>query len=302
MIHSTPPLSELLQNCPLPPVGGNKHNRGTAVIVAGSPGCPGGAILSAVAALRAGAGRVQVLTVPTVATAVAVAVPETYVCAWDGHAPVPREAHDLLADADAVLIGPGMNDDAAEIACRAAASVAPGTLIVLDARALPASAALVRDGHRLALIPNEGEAAELVGATGDPTSTDPDELASTLTERLKSTVAVRGERTILATPVAQWHSTGDPGLGTAGSGDVMAGLTSGFAARGLEDHVALGWAVATHCAAGQILSRGRSNPGYLARELLDAIPDAVNELECDAARPDGVHGAAEVDAPEPGHP
>jgi NAD(P)H-hydrate repair Nnr-like enzyme with NAD(P)H-hydrate dehydratase domain len=57
-------LPTLLERNPLPPVGGDKHDRGTAVIVAGTERCPGAAILAATAALRAGAGRVQIITAP----------------------------------------------------------------------------------------------------------------------------------------------------------------------------------------------------------------------------------------------
>ena len=76
-----------------------------------------------------------------------------------------------------------------------------------------------------------------------------------------------------------WTSTGgDAGLGTAGSGDVLVGLAIGLLGRGLPPVAAIGWAVAVHAAAGEQLGRGRPNPGYLARELLDVVPDAIESL------------------------
>jgi ADP-dependent NAD(P)H-hydrate dehydratase len=264
---------------PLPAVGGDKEERGSAVIVAGAPSCPGAAVLSATAALRAGAGRVQVVTHPELTTAIGLAVPEAFVIGWDQAGPVPPEVADLLDTAAAVLVGPGLAGDAAEVAPRVAEAVPAGTPLLLDARALPAAASLP-DRHLL-LLPNLAEAEELAGLVGIDGGLDgePDarRLAEALARALGAVVAVRGEETVVVGE-GTWSTEGHRGLGTAGSGDVLVGVAIGLAARQLPDLQAVAWAVAAHAAAGALLGRARPNPGYLARELLDALPSAIDRL------------------------
>lgn len=272
---TTQDLSDLLQAHPLPAVSGDKDDRGTAVIVAGAPTCPGAAVLTATAILRAGAGRVQIVTHPDLTTAIGLALPETYVTGWDLHAPLPASVVDLVAAATAVLIGPGLDDDAADAAVTVTQHIAPDTTLLLDARALPA-AARVADRHPL-VLPNLSEARELAELLELGEDLDPRSLGERLATTLGTAVAIRAEETIVVAE-RTWSSRGHAGLGTAGSGDVLIGIATGLAARGLPGLQAIGWAVAAHTAAGELLGRDRSNPGYLARELLDAIPTAIDQL------------------------
>lgn len=265
------PLHELLHERPLPPVDGDKGDRGTLVLVAGAATCPGAAILSATAALRAGAGRVQLVSDPACAASLGVALPEAYVTGWDLAGPPPDAVVRCATAADAVVIGPGLDGLAAAAACTLAPYLGAGTPLLLDARAIVAAAEL-RD-HPPLVVPNLAEAERLADALGvddaDPTA---------IALALGAPVAVRGEETVVTDGARTYSSTGDPGLGTAGSGDVLVGLLGGFLARGIEPLTAVGWAVAVHAEAGALLGRGRNNPGYLARELVDAAPAAVDGL------------------------
>lgn len=275
------PLTELLDRYPLPPVDGDKDDRGTAVLLAGAPTCPGAAILAGSAALRAGAGRIQLVTHPDIATALGVAVPEAFVTSWRPGDAVPEDVIGRLGAADAVVVGPGMDDGAAEMATSVVEHIPDAVPLLLDARAIPAASAL--RSRRPVVLPNPKEARRLLGGLGlpdgDGDDDDPAALARSLTDALGAPLAVRGEVTVVANGDEVWsRAGGDPGLGTAGSGDVLVGIAAGLLARGLEPLAAICWAVAAHAGAGELLGRGRSNPGYLARELLDAVPSAFERF------------------------
>jgi ADP-dependent NAD(P)H-hydrate dehydratase len=272
---TVPDISALLHDHPLPPLGGDKEARGTALLVVGAPTCPGAAVLSANAALRAGAGRVQIVTHPAIATAIGLAVPEAFVTPWDLSSPVPDTLVELARQASAVLVGPGLDDDGATAAVALASALSCGTPLVLDACALPAVPDLL-DRH-LHVLPNLTEAHRLAEQLDLGCDLEPLELGRRLAEHLGSSVAVRGEGTIVVGGGA-WRSDGHPGLGTAGSGDVLVGIAVGLLARGLPGLDAIGWAVGAHATAGELVGRGRANPGYLAHELLDAIPAAIDHL------------------------
>jgi ADP-dependent NAD(P)H-hydrate dehydratase len=217
-----PPIEDLLAAHPLPPADGDKDQRGVAVIVAGSEECPGAARLAATAALRAGAGKVQVVTHPTLTAALGVAVPEALVVAWDPETPPNERVKEVSARADAVLVGPGLMPGATAIARAIADHVEVGTPLLLDARSLGAATDL--PGHRLVLLPNLGEAEELVGGA-DPEGEVAD-LASRLAARFEAVVAVRDATTVVGEGERQWVSGAHEGLGTGGSGDVLSGVAA----------------------------------------------------------------------------
>jgi NAD(P)H-hydrate repair Nnr-like enzyme with NAD(P)H-hydrate dehydratase domain len=93
-------------------------------------------------------------------------------------------------------------------------------------------------------------------------------------------VTLKGATTYVATPAGDvWrHEGADPGLATSGSGDVLAGLIAGLAARGASLEQAAIWGVALHAAAGRVLARDLAPLGYLARELVREIPRQMERL------------------------
>ena len=269
----TADLDDLLAAEPLPCIDGDKADRGSVLLVAGDPGCPGGAILAARAALRAGSGRVQIVTHPSIAIAVGIAVPEASTIGWDGHQAPDAELTRRCREAATVLIGPGLGDRAPDTARNLAPLVPPGTPLVLDARSLDAAPAA--QGHRLIVLPNLDEAHALADEVG-VTEGDQAHLAAGLATRLGAVVAVRGSNTLLTDGQRTWHTRGHSALGTAGSGDVLAGLVAGLAARNIDPLVAAGWAIAIHSQAGTHLGGPEPKVGYLASDLPLAIPVAVD--------------------------
>jgi hydroxyethylthiazole kinase-like uncharacterized protein yjeF len=268
----TAALDELLAAHLLPDASGDKRDRGSVVVVGGSPGCPGAALLAGVAALRAGAGRVQLGVHPDVATAVAVALPEAFVSAWDhGRARVPDDLAGRIERASAVVVGPGLLTGAGN-AARAVAELVPDeTPLLLDAGALEVALELAAGPARcLVVAPNDDEAKDLGAGNAD-------ELAARLGGR---SAAVRGvETTVVDGHGGRWHHAADvDGLGTAGSGDVFAGIAAGLLARGAAPLAALGWAVAVHARAGAIAADAVAPVGFLAREVADGVPTALRAL------------------------
>jgi hydroxyethylthiazole kinase-like uncharacterized protein yjeF len=268
-------LEELLAEHPLPDGDGGKDDRGTLVIVGGPPTCPGGPLLAARSALRAGGGRVQLVVHPDVAAAVGVAMPEALVVGWDQSSSMPEAVARHLAGADAVVLGSGQHDYRDDVAT-AVASTADRARLVLDAGALGCVPALTgRDA--LVLAPNDDEAAAMAKALGADISLHPRaELAAGLAVRLGAPVAVRGVETVLADPAGtRWQAPDPPsGLGAPGSGDVLIGALGALLAAGLPSVAALGWAIHLHAAAGSALADAAPG-GYLASELADELRFAI---------------------------
>lgn len=269
---SPAPLGDLAAAHPLTPPSGGKDERGTLVVVGGSATCPGGAILAGTAALRAGAGRTQLVVDPSIATAVGVAVPEALVLPWDLELPIPEVVERRLSEAQAVVIGPGLAQVPGAALDAAVACVGERPLL-LDAGALEGVERHAT--HRgLVVAPNLDEATRLLPEDDDVPDDDVEGAAARLAGRLGRAVAVRGPATVVAAAEGRWHRDGPTVLGTPGSGDVFAGVLGGLLAQGRPPLAALAWAVEIHADAGVVLERQR-RVGWLARDVLDALPEAM---------------------------
>lgn len=273
-----------LRAWPLPALdgSGDKEVRGSVLVVAGSAEIPGAAILAANSALRAGAGKLVIATVASVASHVAVAVPESRVVALaqrDGGglaAGCASALRDIVPQADAVLVGPGLVGGRAH-----AWPGAPGDRVVRRAAA-PAERDSGRRGdggqrnaHSALLVtPHAGEMAHLTGASKDEVVGCAAEMAVAAAGRWCAVVALKGATTFIASPQGRlWrHENTNPGLATSGSGDTLAGVIAGLAARGAQLEQAAAWGVVLHARAGRQLAERGSGLGLLARELPGEIP------------------------------
>lgn len=272
---------------PMPDAAADKEVRGHVLIVAGSREIPGAVLLAATAALRAGAGKLSIATAAGIAVQIGVAVPEARVIGLaetadggllaDG-APALREA---CAQASAILIGPGLRDEAASIALvrTLLPDCAPAPLI-LDAGAMCSVADGWRFEQPVLLTPHAGELAGLSGIDKRDINADPEAEARRATQRWQATVALKGALTVIAAPDGrQWrHRGGNTGLAISGSGDVLAGVIAGLAARGATLEQAAAWGVALHAMAGEQLSLRHGPLGYLAREISAEIPALLRAL------------------------
>lgn len=273
---------QLLREWPLPEVddGGDKHDRGTVLVVGGAVSTPGAVLLAGLAALRAGAGRLQVVTVSQTSVALAVAVPEAAVVGVDAGpdgslSPAAAEEVARCAErASAVVVGPGLLDqDAAQELLRAVLPRLGSTPVVLDGLALTCLAPDVLDGVSAVLTPNDGELRALLGGA----ELDGADAARAVAGRYGAVVCSPGW--VAAPDGRSWCvEAGGIGLGTSGSGDVLAGLVGGVLTRGAEPAQAALWGQYLHAAAGDLLTARVGRVGFLARELLDEVPTVLGQL------------------------
>ena len=285
---------EFLRQWPLPQpdARGDKEERGRVLIIAGSREMPGALILAANAALHAGAGKLTVATAASVARLVAAAIPEARVVELpETEAGAIKQSaiervQELLSRANAVLIGPGMQDELA--VCALCAKLIPHLstpVLVLDAAAMGVVNQVPPDMHKkfsspTILTPHAGELAHLTRRRKDEVTARPAESALHSADQWNTVVVLKGAETFIAAPSgAQWrHQGGNVGLAVSGSGDVLAGVIAGLAARGALAEQAAVWGVALHARAGERLA-ARSGPlGYLARDLSAEVPALMKAL------------------------
>jgi ADP-dependent NAD(P)H-hydrate dehydratase len=279
----------LLRGWPLPePDGaGDKESRGRVLVVAGSREMPGAAILAATAALRAGAGKLVIATPASVAAMVAAAMPEARVVAMpesEGGGMLESGLgllEPIAGDTACVLVGPGMIDsEATSRFARAMLPLFDGAMLLLDALAMDVLCAIDRFTQPVLLTPHAGEMAHLTRLHKADVAARPLELARQQATAWGAVVALKGARTCIAEPQGRcWqHSARTPGLGTSGSGDVLAGLIAGLCARGTPPEQAAVWGVALHARAGEQQERRSGSVGYLARELAAEVPGLMQSL------------------------
>jgi ADP-dependent NAD(P)H-hydrate dehydratase len=279
----------VLRDWPLPEPGSDKEERGRLLMVAGSRDTPGAGLLAAEAALRVGAGKVRLVTARSCAPSLAVAAPELMVTGLDedeaGNID-PGQADRILEWAQgssAVLLGPGFTDpgSAAELVGRLVQHLE--CPVVLDALA---TAYVTGDPDRLAslaapvvLTVNPSELAECLELDEDEVEDDLAAHTVSLARRTRAVVVCGGPTKFVAHDDDLWQvEAGNAGLGTAGSGDVQAGIVAGVLGRGAVPAQASVWGAFLHGGAGDRLSREGRPIGYLARELLPELPHLLAEL------------------------
>jgi hydroxyethylthiazole kinase-like uncharacterized protein yjeF len=289
---------------PLPPLhpDDDKERRGRVLVVGGSTLVPGAVLLAGVGALRAGAGKLQLATVRAAAVGLGLAVPESLVVPLaqtrSGEIAGPRAAaalREYAHDADAVLVGPGMatGPSAGALLAALVPLVGDATTLVLDGAGVVALGALgalgssgssgagrrgvASLGGRVVLTPHAGEMASLLGVDKRDVEADPPAAARRAAERFGAVVALKGAESWIADPdgALLYYRGGSVGLGTSGSGDTLAGIVTGLAARGAPPVAGAAWGVWAHGAAGRLLARRTAAVGFLARELLAEVPALV---------------------------
>lgn len=273
---------------PLPPcdVATDKNARGRVLIAGGSEQVPGALRLTGEAALRSGAGKIQLATVERAALALGMAMPEAGLFGLPANdagelgVAAGTVLANLLARCDTLVLGPGMgaDADAAPILEAVLAAETDGVALVLDAAMLTAVASRAhavstRKGGTV-LTPHPGEMAKLMDEDPERIARDAAAVAREAAARFGAVVALKGPETQVATPdgTVLCYPGGGPGLATGGSGDVLAGAIGGLLARGAAPLVATGWGVWLHGEAGRRLAERMGAIGFLGRELAPEIP------------------------------
>jgi hydroxyethylthiazole kinase-like uncharacterized protein yjeF len=285
----------LLQEWPLPAPGKDKESRGRLLVLGGTASTPGAVLLAGEAALRAGAGKLQIATAAPVASALAVAVPEALVAplrtdhAGNVASSGAGRIAELAEGADAVLLGPGFSDVDATVGLLTQVVPRLRCPLVLDALA-SAYVGRHRDGlahlrGRAVLTVNPAELAQTLGAGQEgvgqeDAEDDPLDSARRLAGEASAVVLCGGQGKFVAAPDGRaWTSpAGCPGLGVSGSGDVQAGIVAGLLSRGAEPAQAAAWGGHVHGAAGDLLAQRVGRVGFLAREITECVPGLLEEL------------------------
>ncbi len=269
---------------PMPGDGG-KEARGRVLVVGGGLELAGAIRLAGEAALRAGAGKLQLAAPENAIVALTVAVPEARVFALpqttDGRptADGARILAEHVEACDALLIGPGMMRDDEGMA-RALLDLSPVQPTVLDAGALSALPAAPSLAGGLVLTPHSGEMAKLLKREKAEIEADPLAAAREAAERFEAVIVMKGARTHVVGPdgAAGLYAGGGVGLGVSGSGDVLGGVIAGLLARGVPPFEAAAWGVFLHGEAGARLSKNVGTLGFLAREIAGEIPAVMDKF------------------------
>jgi ADP-dependent NAD(P)H-hydrate dehydratase len=277
-------------SCPLPTLparrlDSHKGDYGRALLVVGSRGMSGAAVLAGTAALRGGAGLVRIAVPEHIAPVVAAGNP-CYMTAPlpqadDGRfsAAAVAPLRELVNESDVVAAGPGLGRSAAitEIV-RALVREVSGPL-VLDADALNVLADH-RDDLRnrnvpAVLTPHPGEFARLLGSDTASVQADRAALATRFAADFKSVVVLKGHGTVVADGTQVFiNPTGNPGMASGGSGDVLTGLTAALLGQGLKPFAAAQLAVYLHGLAGDLARDRLGEVSLIATDILEQLPAA----------------------------
>ncbi|MBN1771738.1 MAG: NAD(P)H-hydrate dehydratase [Deltaproteobacteria bacterium] len=276
---------------PARPRDGHKGTFGHLLVVAGSRGKSGAAVLAAQAGVRSGAGLVTLATRGDVRDAVEARVRETMVeeLLPAPGTPLPHETLDrrwnaLARGKTAAAVGPGCGtDEPAADALRRI--VARSNLpLVVDADALAALAGrpdLVRRAPAPRILtPHPGELARMLGTTTEEVQTDRLGVALRVAREWKAVVVLKGARTVVAAPDgrAYVNPTGNAGMASGGSGDVLSGIVGGLLAQRIDPLAAACVGVWVHGAAGDRAAGDSDGRGLAARDLIAGLPVVLRQL------------------------
>lgn len=279
---------------------GNKGDYGHALVVAGSVGKTGAAVLASWAALRAGAGLVTVATAEPALPVVAAHTPEvmTEALAATRAGTISEKSLEgglfakLLKNKRALAIGPGLStqDETQDFVRKVIAD--RGVPIVLDADGLNAFAGrafeLKNPAGLLSLTPHPGEMARLVGSTVKDVQSRRVEVALQAARDWNAIVILKGAATVIASPDGRGfvNSTGNPGMATGGTGDVLTGILAGLTAQfGTSDWLrVLAFGAYLHGLAGDIAYAENDEAPLMASDLIRAIPLAYKRFYAECGR------------------
>ena len=259
-------------------------------MLAGSPGKTGAAALAGNAAVRSGCGLVTVATPATVHDIIEVKLTEAMSCPLadqEGFVALAalNQLDQLLSVRQALALGPGLGvrEELAELLSRLVSTAAVPMIIDADGLNLLAGQldCLQQARHRqIVLTPHPGEMARLTGLSVADIEADRFELARQFAVQHDIVLLLKGARTVIAGPDGRVNinSSGNDGLASGGSGDVLTGLIGGLLAQGLDAFVAASLGAWLHGRAAELIAEAKGTAGMIASDLLPQLPVARQEL------------------------
>jgi NAD(P)H-hydrate epimerase len=276
------------------PLQANKGTFGKVLIIAGSINYIGAASLASSGALRVGAGLVTLATATTLQSILASKLTEvTYLPLPEAQRGVispsaARIIHQNLKDYNTLLLGCGLGQS------RATAELVENTLLraksvplplVLDADALNTLARIPTWWHRLSddaiLTPHPGEMARLAEVPVTEVQIDRLGIAKRAASSWNKTIVLKGAYTVIATPDGRTRTCpiANPGLASAGTGDVLSGAIAGLVAQGMSLFDAASLGVFLHGEAGEMVKSQLGDAGMLASDLLPMLPLVIKQIK-----------------------
>jgi NAD(P)H-hydrate epimerase len=261
--------------------GTHKGDYGRVLVVAGSAGMCGAAVLAGKAAYRAGAGLVYHCCPERVADVIS--VKQDCAVVWPfQESRAAQQILDYASRCDVAVIGPGLSQSPAIV--DAIREVVPALEIpfVLDADGLNAFQAhpdLLAKGHaNRVLTPHPGEAARLLGTTIGDVERDRPAAAYELARRFLAVALLKGNRTLITDGKRMaTNRTGNPGMATGGSGDVLSGVIGALLGQKLTPYDAAVLGAHVHGKAGDLAARRLGEVSLMATDLLDELPRAFKK-------------------------
>ncbi len=282
------PRASALPKLPKRRADTNKGDFGKVLIVAGSAGMTGAAVLASEAAYRSGAGLVTLACpsslVPVLSARQTCAVVRPLADSGAGHlAPPAREQVAELSDACSVVaMGPGLGGEPPTVQEVREVVTMVGKPLVLDADALNAFAEhpdlLARGAAPRVLTPHPGELSRLTGAPIADIQKRREAAAKEAASRFLGVVVLKGHKTVVTDGGRTYvNTTGNPGMATGGSGDVLTGVIAALIGQGLSPFDAARLGVYLHGMAGDIAAKSVGETSLMATDILDALPAAFRK-------------------------
>jgi NAD(P)H-hydrate epimerase len=274
----------------------HKGNFGHLLVVAGSLGKAGAAVMTARAALRAGTGLVSVAApnslVPIIQQSLSEAMCIPAAESIDGTIGIGAEAELTRASAGmtACAIGPGLSTHAETTLTVRNLVPALAVPLVIDADGLNALAgsldALKQARGPVIVTPHPGEMARLLGVSSAEVQQDRIGNASSFARKHRVTVVLKGAGTVVASPDGRVfiNSTGNPGMATGGTGDALTGVIGSLLAQGYPAQQAACLGVFLHGAAGDLAAGEKGEQGMIAGDLIEKIPEAFRQVHADGTK------------------
>jgi NAD(P)H-hydrate epimerase len=272
----------------------HKGDFGHLLVIAGSQGKTGAAVMAAKGALRTGCGLASIATpislVPIIQQQLVEAMCVPAGESIDATLGIGSEEELLKASGkmQACAIGPGLSTHYETVQVVKNIVQRINVPVVIDADALNALAGsaeiLAKIKAPVVVTPHPGEMARLLGISGDDVQSDRIGSAQGLAEEYNITVVLKGAGTVIATPNGDVfiNATGNPGMATGGTGDVLTGMIGSLLAQGYGPTQAACLAVYLHGLAGDLAAAEKGEAGMIAGDLIEKIPDAIKQTLADA--------------------
>ena len=272
----------------------HKGDFGHIFILAGSLRFSGAAALCGHAAVRAGAGLVTLGIPKSIARAIIKVKPKEVMTfpfpettegtlSLNGY----KKIKDFVKNVDVLVIGPGLTQNKSTQSLVRKVISGIDKPMVIDADGLNALVGHLNllevrsreSGAARILTPHPGEMARLLGVAIKKVQSDRKNIAGKFAKDYKITTVLKGHDTVVADSVGNLYinKTGNPGMATAGSGDVLTGMIAAFLGQGLSAFNAAKYAVYLHGLAGDLAAKEKTQTGMIASDIIDKIPEAIKQ-------------------------